>query len=81
MRAVEAGDRFVYAYYPGIDAIAHEVGLRNGVFARELAFVDRFVADLVDALPASATVLVTSDHGQVHLEAESWIDVPELGAA
>ena len=80
VRAVEAGERFVYAYYPGIDAIAHEFGLRDGVFARELAFVDRFVADLVDALPASAAVLVTSDHGQVHLEAESWIDIPELGA-
>ena len=47
---------------------------------RELAFADRLVGDLVDALPASAAVLVTSDHGQVHLDAESWIDVPELGA-
>lgn len=79
VRAVEAGEPFVYAYYPGIDSIAHEFGLRDGVFARELAFVDRFVGELVDALPASAAVLVTSDHGQVHLEAESWIDVPELG--
>ena len=49
--------------------------MRDGVFARELAFADRFVGELVDALPASATVLVTSDHGQIHLEAESWIDI------
>ena len=80
LRAVEAREPFVYAYYPGVDAIAHEFGLRDGVFARELAFVDRLVGELVDALPAHAAVLVTSDHGQVHLEAESWIDVPELGA-
>jgi hypothetical protein len=80
VRAVAAGEKFVYAYYPGIDAIAHEFGLQDGVFANELAFADRLVGELVDALPASATLLVTSDHGQIHLEAESWIDIPELGA-
>jgi hypothetical protein len=80
VRAVAAGEPFVYAYYPGVDAVAHEFGLRDGVFARELAFADRLVGELVDALPAHAAVLVTSDHGQVHLEAESWIDIPELGA-
>jgi predicted AlkP superfamily pyrophosphatase or phosphodiesterase len=80
VRAVEAGERLVYAYYPGIDAVAHEFGLQDGVFANELAFADRLVGELVDALPASATVLVTSDHGQIHLEAASWIDIPELGA-
>ena len=79
VRAVEAREPFVYAYYPGVDAVAHEFGLRDGVFARELAFADRLVGELVDALPAHAAVLVTSDHGQVHLEAESWIDIPELG--
>ena len=26
-REVEAGERFVYAYYPGVDSIAHEFGL------------------------------------------------------
>jgi len=79
VRAVEAAEPFVYSYYPGIDSIAHEFGLHDGVFARELGFADRIVGDLIDALPASAAVLVTSDHGQVHLEAESWIDIPELG--
>ena len=80
VRAVAAGERFVYAYYPGVDTIAHEFGLHDGVFARELAFVDRFVGELVDALPAEAALLVTSDHGQTHLEAESWIEIPELAS-
>ena len=78
VRAIEAGERFVYAYYPGVDTIAHEFGLHDRVFTRELAFVDRFVGELIDALPANAALLVTSDHGQVHLEAESWIEIPEL---
>jgi predicted AlkP superfamily pyrophosphatase or phosphodiesterase len=77
-REVEAGERFVYAYYPGVDTIAHEFGLHDRVFARELTFVDRFVGELLDALPRDAALLVTSDHGQVHLEAESWIEIPEL---
>ena len=68
----------MYAYYPGVDTIAHEFGLHDRVFARELAFVDRFVGELLDALPRDAALLVTSDHGQVHLEAESWIEIPEL---
>ena len=36
------------------------------------------VGDLLDALPAHAALLVTADHGQVHLDADAWI---ELGAA
>jgi predicted AlkP superfamily pyrophosphatase or phosphodiesterase len=78
VRAVTAGERFVYAYYPGVDTIAHEFGLHDHVFPRELAFVDRFVGELIDALPPRAALLVTSDHGQIHLEAESWIEIPEL---
>jgi hypothetical protein len=75
---VEAGERLVYAYYPGVDSIAHEFGLRDRVFRRELAAADALVAALLDALPERAALLVTADHGQVHLERASWVAVPEL---
>jgi hypothetical protein len=78
--AVEAGERFVYSYYPGIDSIAHEFGLHARVYRRELAAADAIVGAMLDALPARAALLVTADHGQVHLEPESWIAVPDLGA-
>ena len=81
VRAVDAGEKFVYAYYPGVDTIAHEYGLHDGAFARELGFVDRMVGDLIDALPSSTALLVTSDHGQIHLEAESWVEIPDLIAS
>jgi hypothetical protein len=77
---IEAGERLVYAYYPGVDSIAHEFGLHARVFRRELASADALVAALLDGLPARAALLVTADHGQVHLERESWIAVPELAA-
>jgi predicted AlkP superfamily pyrophosphatase or phosphodiesterase len=80
LRAVEAGERFTYAYYPGVDTVAHEFGLHDRVYTRELAAADELVARLRDALPAGVTLLVTSDHGQVHLEASSWIDLPDVAS-
>jgi hypothetical protein len=72
--ALRAGDRFVYAYYDGLDKVAHERGLGEH-FAAELEFVDRLVAGLCDRLPAGAALVVTSDHGQV-MVGEATIDLP-----
>jgi len=77
---VEAGERLVYAYYPGVDSIAHEFGLHARVFRRELEAADALVGALLDALPERAALLVTADHGQVHLEPDSWIAIPDLAA-
>jgi len=80
VREVEAGERLVYAYYPGVDSIAHEFGLHASVYRRELAAADALVGALLDELPERAALLVTADHGQVHLEPESWIAIPDLAA-
>ena len=63
-RLAGAGEPFVYAYYDGIDKVAHEYGLREHYDA-ELAFVDRLVGDVLAVLPAGAALVVTADHGQV----------------
>lgn len=63
---VRAGERFVYAYYDGLDKIAHEKGFGEHYDA-ELAFVDWLVSSLVAALPRGTTLAVTADHGQVHV--------------
>jgi hypothetical protein len=78
VRLVASGERFVYAYYPGVDNVAHEFGLHNGFYERELQFADALVGMLLDALPSHATLVVTADHGQIHLEREDWIELPEL---
>ncbi len=67
------GHRLVYAYYPGVDEVAHEFGLLGAQYRDELAAADSLVARLRAALPDSCALLVTADHGQVHLESESWI--------
>jgi predicted AlkP superfamily pyrophosphatase or phosphodiesterase len=58
------GERFVYAYYDGIDKVAHEYGLGRHYDA-ELQATDRLVADMAAVLPPGAVLLVTADHGQV----------------
>lgn len=65
-RLVRAGEPFVYAYYEGIDKVAHEYGL-GAHYDTELRWVDHLVADLLTTLPAGTTVAVTADHGQVEV--------------
>ncbi|MFK8024457.1 MAG: alkaline phosphatase family protein [Ilumatobacter sp.] len=63
---VRAGEKFVYCYYNGIDKIAHERGF-GPFYDAELRFSDALVADLLEALPAGTALIVTADHGQVHV--------------
>ncbi|MEO6124646.1 MAG: alkaline phosphatase family protein [Ilumatobacteraceae bacterium] len=65
-RQLKAGERFVYAYYDGIDKTAHERGFGD-YYDAELQTVDRLVADILARIPVDATLLVTADHGQVHV--------------
>ncbi|MGH3665536.1 MAG: alkaline phosphatase family protein, partial [Egibacteraceae bacterium] len=72
--------RFAYAYYDGIDKVAHEFGLRNAFLPAELSAVDRLVADLLDALPDTWALLVTADHGQVHVGADAVVALDAVAA-
>ncbi|HVM10053.1 MAG TPA: alkaline phosphatase family protein [Acidimicrobiales bacterium] len=63
-RLLAAGEPLVYAYYDGVDKIAHAHGFGDHYDA-ELATTDRLVADVAASLPPGAALLVTADHGQV----------------
>jgi hypothetical protein len=63
-RLLAAGEPLVYAYYEGVDKIAHLRGFGE-YYDAELIAVDRLVGDLLDILPAGAVLAVTADHGQV----------------
>ncbi len=63
-RLLREGERTLYAYYDGVDKVAHEYGL-GAAYDAELAYVDRLVADVLAAVPTGTTVMVTADHGQV----------------
>ena len=61
---LRAGERFVYAYYEGIDKTAHERGFGE-FYDAELQAADRLVGDVLDALTPGAVLMITADHGQV----------------
>jgi len=67
---VRAGDSHVYAYYDGLDHVAHIHGVSGAHFRTELAFCDWLVDQLMQQLPTGTAVVVTADHGQ--------IDAPQL---
>ncbi|MDP9387593.1 MAG: alkaline phosphatase family protein [Actinomycetota bacterium] len=76
---LRAGERFVYAYYDGIDKAAHAHGFGEHYDA-ELAATDGLVGDVVDALPPGAALVVTSDHGQVQVgDAAEGLDAELMG--
>ena len=70
------GEPFVYAYYDGLDKVAHEYGLGE-YYDAELAWIDQVVDRIVSRLPAGAALVVIADHGQV----ETGDDVVDLAPA
>ncbi len=77
-RLVAAGERFVYAYYPGVDEVAHEYGLTDGFYEAELRATDALVAHLLDVLPDDCAVVITADHGQVDIPPDAWVDTADI---
>lgn len=71
------GEPFVYAYYDGIDKVAHEYGLSH-FYDTELVFVDRMVEFLVQNLPADVALVITADHGQVDVGDRVYPPHPEV---
>lgn len=65
-RLVRGGEPFVYAYYEGVDKVAHEYGLRAH-YDHELRWVDHLVAELLSVLPAGTCLALTADHGQIEV--------------
>jgi predicted AlkP superfamily pyrophosphatase or phosphodiesterase len=65
-RQLDRGERFVYAYYDGVDKTAHERGF-GPFYDAELRTIDAIVADVLAAMPPDATLLITADHGQVQV--------------
>ncbi|HYH48449.1 MAG TPA: alkaline phosphatase family protein [Acidimicrobiia bacterium] len=75
-RLVEAGEPFVYAYYDGVDKVAHEYGITDGFFPAEMCSTDHLIGDLLDVLPSDAVVVITADHGQVQFD--RWVTMESV---
>lgn len=65
-RYLRQSEPFVYAYYDGLDKVAHEYGLGEHYDA-ELSWLDVLVDRLLSRLPRGAALVVTADHGEVEV--------------
>jgi predicted AlkP superfamily pyrophosphatase or phosphodiesterase len=66
VRLARSGEPFIYAYYDGIDKVAHEYGLGDH-YAAELQAIDMMLGALAESLPRGTALVVTADHGQVEV--------------
>jgi hypothetical protein len=65
-RLVAGGAPLVYAYYEGVDKVAHYNGF-GAHYDAELEAVDEIVQGLLAVIPAGVALAVTADHGQVEV--------------
>jgi hypothetical protein len=62
----QPGRRYVYAYWPALDAIGHREGIHSAAAASHLQDLDRTFMQLLERLQGTDTlVIVCADHGQV----------------
>lgn len=79
---LQAGDRsLVYAYHGDLDLTGHVRGPGSESWALELQQIDLTIRLIAERLPAGAALIVTADHGMVHVEDPVDFDHrPELQA-
>ena len=65
MRLLGEGRNRVYAYYDGLDHVAHVHGFSGSHFDLELSFCDWLVGKMLASVPSGTAVVVTADHGQI----------------
>ena len=73
---VDAPRSYIHAYWPQLDSLAHEFGVRSTPVAEAFAALDAAFTRLLDVVHASGSrIIVTADHGFVDSPAEEVIDL------
>lgn len=72
----KAERKFIYAYYPELDSVAHEHGIGSPQAARRLAEMDEAFGRFLCAIRDSdSAVIVTADHGFIDAAPDSPIEL------
>ena len=73
---VDAPRSYIHAYWPQLDSLAHEFGIRSEPVAEAFAALDAAFARLLDVVHDSGSrIIVTADHGFVDSPADEAIDL------
>jgi hypothetical protein len=83
-RAVDASHvgfrSLVYVYVSALDLVGHMRGPDTPAWREQLAVVDRLAERLSAGLPADTTLVVTADHGMVHVPEDAKVDADGIAA-
>lgn len=72
------GRKYVYAYYPELDGLAHEYGIASPQVATHFAELDAAFGLFLSSIRGSgSTVVVTADHGFIDTTPESEIELDQ----
>lgn len=72
------GPKYVYAYWPRLDAIGHKKGMESDEAAAHLKEIEQALAGFLEAVVDRDTLLlVTADHGQVDTTEADRIDLAD----
>jgi hypothetical protein len=80
---LHAGPGLVYGYTAGLDTAAHLFGVGSPGWHAAAAHVDALLTRVVQALPRTAALLVTADHGGLNVPPDARVDLdtdPRLAA-
>ena len=80
---LRAATGLVYGYTAEIDTAAHRFGIGSQPWHEAAARVDAQLTQLLEALPPTAVLLVTADHGGLNVAPNDRVDLdtdPRLGA-
>jgi predicted AlkP superfamily pyrophosphatase or phosphodiesterase len=70
--------RFIYAYWPKLDSLAHLYGIGSDQVSEHFQQLDTFFGDLLNALAGTnSTVIVTSDHGFIDTDPTYRIELSQ----
>ncbi len=73
----EADRTFRYAYHGDLDLLGHVYGPGTDPWRLQLAQVDQLARSIAERLPPDGLLLVTADHGMVHVEEADRTDADE----
>ncbi|MBP2320060.1 hypothetical protein JOF56_000445 [Kibdelosporangium banguiense] len=77
--ALRAADRvFCYAYHSDLDLLGHVFGPGTKAWRFQLRQVDQLAATIAEELPSDGMLVVTADHGMVHVGEDDRIDFDTL---
>jgi hypothetical protein len=72
-----SGPTLVYAHHGDLDALGHLTGPGSEAWCGELGRIDAALADLRARLPGGTALVVTADHGMVHVPDEDLIELAD----